>query len=206
MKKQNMENKFDEKQSLAVIGNMIAQAQNRIKRGDGNYFMWWGYVIAIASIAHFVWLLHDPQQAAMHADWIWGVATPLGLVGTLVIYFIERRKKKGMPYVRTYTDSIGTAVWAGFCVCAFALSFMLNGKNGALIYPSISLVYTFALFVSARAYRFRWMYWNVAVCAACVIAYKFLPMIYFPLLMGALMTVGNIIPGHIINCKARRRV
>lgn len=199
-----MENRFDEKQSLQVIGAMIAQAQNRIEKGAGKYFLLWGYVIALASVAHYVWVMFGTQSAAIDAGLLWGVATLAGLAGTLILVLGDRRKKEA--YVRTYTDTVGNGIWMGFCVCALAISVLMNGKYGAFIYPAISFIYTYALFLSAQAFRFRWMYWCVAVCAVCVIAYRFLDFVNYPLLMGAIMVAGNVLPGHIINHKARRRV
>lgn len=198
-----MEDKtLTKEQSLEVINGMIAQARNRIQKGDGKYFLLWGYVIALASLGHFIWLKMSPMEAATKAGNLWIVALVIGVVGTALFIFRDSKK----TVVRTYTDLVGSAVWIGFGVGAFLISFLLSGKYGAFIYPAISFLYTYALFMTLRVYKYKWMWWCVAICFVLVLLYKFVPMLYFPLLMAAFMIVGNIIPGHIINIKGSKNV
>lgn len=197
-----MEKKFNEQESLQLISEMIAQARGNAKEGDGKYSLLWGYIITIAALAHFASLLYSVKEGIEYSGLIWGVATPVGLVITAILSIRDKKKE----IIRTYTDSITGSLWIGF-MCSMLLSgFILSGRYGFLIYPMATVLLTFTLFVNSRAYKMNWMYLYLAVCLVCAILYKFVPTIYYPLLMAIAMTCGTIIPGHIINHNAKENV
>ena len=197
-----MEKKFNEQESLKLINEMIAQAKGNAQEGDGKYSLLWGYIIAIASLSHFVAFLHSVETGIHYSNIIWGVATPLGFVITAIFAFRDKKKE----LIRTYTDSITNSLWIGF-MCSLLLSgIILSGKNGFLIYPMATLLMTFTLFVNSRAYKMKWMYTYLVICLVCTILYKFIPLLYYPLLMAISMTAGTIIPGHILSKKAKEHV
>lgn len=196
-----MENKFNEADSMLVIREMIEQAKDKLKKGDGKYLVLWGYIITIACFAHYISYTFLDFGYTL-SNYIW---TILPIIGVIITFFFVW-KDSNKEIVKTYVSSMISRIWVGFGCTAFLIVFLLWGKNGMYIYPAISLVYVYATFLSAGAFRMKWMYISAAICAVCVILYRFVPFSEFPLLMGTMLLCGNLIPGHIINYKARRNV
>ena len=196
-----MESKFNETDSMLVIREMIEQAKDKLKEGDGKYLVLWGYVITIACFAHYIsYTVLDFGYTL--SNYIW---TILPIIGVIVTFFFIWKDRKSVV-VKTYVSSMISRIWTGFGCTAFLVAFLLAGKNGMYIYPAISLVYAYAAFLSAGAFRMKWMYIPAAICAVCVILYRFVPFSMYPLLMGTMLICGNLIPGHIINYKAKKNV
>ncbi|MCD7970695.1 MAG: hypothetical protein LUF87_10120 [Alistipes sp.] len=195
-----MENTFDSRQSLAVIMKMIEQARGNFKKGGGKYFVLWGYVVALASLAHFLGVVVPGWHVV--GRYVWLVAFTVGVALTVVLSFRDRNR----PQVRTYVSYMLRRIWITFGVAVVLVYILLWNIDGSLIYPSISLVYTMTLFLSASAFKLRWMYIPVAVCVLCMLGYKFLPAGFQPLIMAVMITTGNIVPGHILNRKGRSNV
>lgn len=197
-----MERDMTGQESLKVINSMIAQARNQVKKGDGKYFLIWGYIVALASLAHFAWMKIDYPVGVVSAGWLWIGAIILGAIITMAFAMKDKQRE----VVKTYTGSIGSSVWLGFGICCIAIFALLGGKYGAFIYPAISFVYTYALFLIAKIYRLKWLYCSVAAGIVIVVLYKFIGYVYFPLLMAVIIIIGNILPGHYINSKATENV
>lgn len=196
-----MEQKFNEADSMLVIRQMIEQAKGKLEKGDGKYFVLWGYIITIACFVHYIsYTFFDLGHSL--TGYIWTGLPALGVLVTF--YFIWKDSKK--VTVKTYVSTMISRIWIGFGCTAFLVVFLLWGKNGVYIYPAISLVYAYAAFLSAGAFRLKWMYVSAAICLVCVVLYRFVPFSVFPLLMGTMLLCGNLIPGHIINYKARKNV
>lgn len=192
---------FNEQDSLRIISNMISEARGNLQRGAGKYLILWGYIVFLASVLHFAAIMKDLQYGADMSNWIWLIATVIGAIITIVLIVKDRKQK----LVSTYTDTITSSVWCAFGISAFTLAFLLSGKAGVYIYPAILFIYTFSLFISAKAYKFRWMYLPVVICITCVLSYKFIPFTYYPLPMAIAMLCGNIIPGHMLNKIAEKQ-
>lgn len=197
-----MERKFNEEDGISVIRQMIEQAKGKLERGDGKYFVLWGYLITIACFLHYASYTFFDLDAGLSSGYIWSIIPCTGIIITLYFVWKDRKKEK----VKTYVSSMINRIWVGFACMAFLVSFLLGGKYGIFIYPAISLIYTYATFLSAGAYRLKWMYISAAICLVCVILYRFVHFSEYPLLMGTMLLCGNLIPGHIINYKARKNV
>lgn len=110
------EKKLSEKESLEVIATMIARTRQRYL-GDGNIMLMWGYLVV--AVAALVWIM----LAATHCgawSWLWfaipvigGVATPL----------MVRRQKRVVGAV-TYSDKIMSRLWTVVGVSEFALALL----------------------------------------------------------------------------------
>lgn len=196
-----MENRFKEEDSLKLISEMINTARGNLRKGAGKYFILWGYIVFITSVISYISFADSIKLGADMASTIWGIALIVG--GVFTAFFIIKDFKK--IQVKTYIDSIIFAIWAGFGIGAISLAVLLSGTYGAFIYPGILFIYTFALFISSKAYRMKWMLISVLICFACVISYKFISFMYYPLPMAIAILCGNIIPGHILNKLAKKQ-
>lgn len=194
-----MESKFSHEDSLKVINDMISTAKGNLHDGAGNSFLLWGYITFFAALAHFALInFTDLEQGKTGIVWLFAMA-----IGGIISFVMSRRDAKKV-IVFTYTDFVVSRVWLGFIVCILLILFF--ARIGWGTYPAITFLYMFALYVSAVAYRIKWMYIQVALCLVCVILYKFVPLTYYPLIMALAMLVGNIAPGHLLNSKAKKQL
>jgi len=193
-----MENNLNEQESLRIISDMISTARGNMKKGAGKHFLLWGYLIFLASMAHFVMTNFTPAKGEGNGI-LWLGVTAIGIIISLIMGYKDRRK----PGAVTYIEHISIRIWAGFMVCLVAIMFLLRGEAGWYTYPAITFIYTYALYISTALYKIRWMYISVAICVVCLLLYNAVPHIYYPLLMAMVMLVGNILPGHYLNYKAK---
>ncbi|MDL2299449.1 hypothetical protein LJC21_01935 [Bacteroides sp. OttesenSCG-928-E20] len=197
-----MEKKFNEEDSMLVIRQMIDQAKGKLEKGDGKYFVLWGYLVTITCLVHYAsykfWTIDNLNYSAF----VWGISMTIGAIVSFYFGWKDRKKET----VKTYVSSMVSRIWVGFACSSVLVYVLLMGKYAVFIYPAISLVYAYATFLSAGAFRMKWMYISAAICFICVILFKFVPFAEYPLLMATMLICGNLIPGHIINYKARRNV
>lgn len=197
-----MEKQFNQEDSMLLIRQMIEQAKGKIEKGDGKYFVLWGYIITIACIAHYLsYKLGGLDKLSLSA-FIWGIPTSIGIIVSVIFAWKDSKKQTVKTYVSTMTNHI----WIGFACSCLLISLLLSGKYGVFIYPAISLVYVYAVFLSASALHLRGMYVSAAICLVCVILYRFIPFSEYPLIMAAMLLCGNLIPGYMINYLAKRHV
>lgn len=195
-----MEKQFNEQDGMVVIRQMIEQAKWKLEKGDGKYFVLWGYLVALTCIAHYVSYTFISPGNYVYSGYIWAVPMLIGAI--ISFYFGWKDSKK--ETVKTYIGTMVGRIWIGFACMSALISFMFAGHF--MIYTGISLVYAYAVYLSASAYRMKWMYISAAICAVCTILYRFIPHTEYPLLMAAMLICGNLIPGHVINYKARKNV
>lgn len=202
--------KLSEKESLEVITSMISRTKDRLHIGDGNILLLWGYLtIAVTAL---IWSLlvitHHPS-----VNWLWFLIWIIGGIVTPIITKKKRRQKG----IKSYTDKISDGIWSivGFIaiICtAICLFFMLF-----LAKDVWSMMLTFALVVigmteASQGLVIREKSLIVGgligttiglITLACVIGQITLyANWYFPLFITAFICM-MIIPGHIINHKAK---
>jgi len=194
-----MEKEFNEQESLQLITGMIAAAKGKIKKGAGKHFLLWGYLICAASITHYIMINFVPSIEKYNGI-LWTWVTITGFLISLIMGFREHGKRE----VTTYVGSISLHVWSGFMACLLTIIILIPGETGWYSYPLITLLYTFALYISTAVLRLRWIYLSVGVCVICLLLYRVLSFNYYPLLMAVVMLAGNIVPGHYLNYKAKR--
>lgn len=194
-----METKFSHEDSLRVINEMISTAKGNLHKGAGNYFLLWGYLTFLTSVTHFL-LINFTDMDKGKTGVVWLFTMVLGGIITSIMAFRDSKKITAF----TYTDLIVSRIWTGFMFCIVLLIF--GSRLGWNIYPAITFIYMFALYISSVAYQLKWMYISVALCFVCLILYNFVPISYYPLLMAGAMLVGNIAPGHLLNFKAKKQL
>lgn len=195
-----MENNFNEQESLRIISEMIFTARGNIRKGAGKHFLLWGYLIFLASIAHFV-LINFTASGGEGSGIMWLGVTAIGILISVIIGIRDHRE----PGAVTYIGSISLRIWGGFMVCLVTIMILLRGEAGWYTYPAITFIYTYALYISTALYKIKWIYISVAICMVCLLLYNAVPFSYYPLLMAVVMLVGNIFPGHYLNYKAKKQ-
>ncbi|GAB4412636.1 MAG: hypothetical protein OHK0039_18770 [Bacteroidia bacterium] len=183
---------MNEKESLLLISEMIDTARNRVRRGEGNIPMVWGYVVMAASLGHFaIDRLGYPDKAY----YAWGLIA-IGVVYT--IFFSIR--KQCSDRTQTHIDRILNHLWLAFTVCLLTVGY-LGPQIGYLSFVVVELFYGLSLFVSGAAFRFTPLIIGGIWCWIAAWASIFVPYPYHMLVLAA-SVLGYIIPGWLLNRKA----
>lgn len=204
------EKRLTEKESLELIAEMIQNTKDKIKAGDGNLLLLWGYVSVItAALVYAVGMLtHSP-----HSNWIWML---IPLVGYPLM---QRELKKGetIPTATTYVDKITAGIWQivgglAFVGMTCCFGFMFCGYNCW----TVMLMYAFVIVgfgtaVQGVVIRERSLVFGGAfsICAGTFVICCYLsnvPLkgdVITPLYVASFIFM-MIVPGHIINRKARK--
>ena len=202
------EKKMTEKESLELITSMIQRTRERYI-GDGNIMLMWGYLTVVVTVLVWILLVKTHNLAW---NWLWFA---IGIVGGIATPIMSKKGslKSG---VKSYSDKITSQIWttvgiASLVATLFCLGFAFKGYNAwgmmfaipLLIVPMAEIAQGFivnekSLIVGGA----------VGLCVGlftfcCIVGNVLLLINWFlPLFMIAFACM-MIIPGHIINRKAK---
>ena len=205
------ETNLSERESLAIITEMISRTRERYMLGDGNILLLWGYLTV--GVSALVWILLAVTQSAT-VNWLWFL---IWIIGGIATPRMARRKRaaKGM---KSYSDRVSSGIWSavGYSVIATTaacLAFLLIGGI-----DSWKAMLMFALIIVPFAEIAQGLVIGekslvaggstglaVGIVTACCTAggVSLYASWYMPMFMLAFASM-MIIPGHILNHKARR--
>lgn len=194
--------KLNEQESLALIAGMIKNTQNRIERNEGMPFLIWGYTTVFISVA--VWLLY---RFTGNPNWqfLWFALPVISFPLTLKL---AGKRTKG---VVTYVDQVINNVWlvmgtAGFMVsmvsivAGFTTSFRLNFP----ILFCIILLMGMGTAITGLAIKFKPIIWCGFISMGLSYLCFFFRGIDSILIFALVFVVMMVIPGHIVNAKAKK--
>lgn len=202
--------KLTEKESLEVITSMIARTKVRYL-GSGNILLMWGYLAVFTSIS--VWILLAATQQNVW-NWLW-FAIPV--IGMLLTPIMARREKRTDGAV-TYSDKITSHLWSIFGVSEIVLTFICLGFSliGGIKCWTAMMVYTliaapFAEIAQGLIVKEKSLTWGgivglaIGMVSVCCVTGK-IPLLasWFMPLFILFWVVMMIVPGHIINHKAKK--
>lgn len=204
------EKKISEKESVSIITDMIARTKDRYMLGDGNILLMWGYLTVAVSV--MIWILLAVTHNAAW-NWLWFL---IWIVGGIATPKMDRKKslRKG---VKSYSDKLTASIWSVVGWCAIASTFMCLGFllfGGADSWPVMlmfGLIITpFAEIAQGIVINEKSLIWGGAIgmlaglfTMCCIVGDKPLYMSWFMPVFIAAFTCMMIIPGHIINHKAK---
>lgn len=204
------EKKLTEKESLEVITSMIARTKVRYL-GSGNILLMWGYLTVFTSI--LVWILLATTRQNVW-NWLWFTIPVIGMSLT----FIMVRREKRTEGAVTYSDKITSQLWSIFGLSEIVLTLICLGFSliGGIKCWIAMMVYTliaapFAEIAQGLIFKEKSLTWGgivglaigmVTIC--CVIGYIPLLANWFMPLFILFWVVMMIVPGHIINHKAKK--
>ncbi|PNE28067.1 hypothetical protein BHU09_09070 [Tannerella sp. oral taxon 808] len=187
---------LNEKESMALIAEMIRNTQRKMERGAGTPMLVWGYATVLATLAVWVGLKLTNDY---RVQFLWFLIPVIGLTWML----FQRRQP---PEVRTYVDKVVSYIWivmgwSGFIVSC--LSFL--GAIQATILFIITLMMGQGSVLTGLVTRFRPLTIGGIVALLLSFALLYLTDIDLHLLTFALAFVAmGIIPGHILNRRAKK--
>lgn len=205
------ERKLTEKESLEIITSMIARTRERYI-GDGRIMLMWGYLTVV--ITAIIWTLigvtHNPVW-----NWLWFLLWIIG--GTLTpIMDKKMQQEKGF---KNYSDTVTSRIWStvGFSAIvatAICLAFLLVGGIDAwsMMFAIALVIVPFAEIASGIVVKEKSLIIGGAIglsaglfTMACIAGHVALYASWFMPLFILVWVVMMIIPGHIINYKAKKQ-
>ena len=206
--------KLNNQESLELITSMINKTKRRLHIGEGNMLLWWGYTSAIVGLLVGVSLLLTNGNTA--CNWLWFLIWIIGGIGMLVIKRKDKNRIEKEPF--TYVDRIssnlwGTIGWMFVLGTLMSIGFQFFGKDTWVV----MLVFGFLLagfgstmqgyiiqeksMVAGGA--FSLVVGTFVLC--CVLSGVKLAVYWVIPLFIVCFIVMMIIPGHVLNAKAKKQ-
>ena len=182
--------------SLALIQSMINKAKNTVA-GDSFYFLLWGWLVFIASIAQFVLkvILHSPYH---YYSWTLMI---VGIIVSAYYGYTENKKRR----VKTYVEELLNYLWIGvfFSYVLFGFIFARSGWQNC--YPFYMGLYAVGSFVSGRALKFSPLVWGSIGSWILAIIATYADYDTNILLCAFAIMLSNIIPGHLMRTRYKNQ-
>lgn len=203
------ERTLNEKESLALITQMISSSKKNMEIGQGNYMLIWGYFTTALSIILFALI-------NLTNSFIWSWGWMLMFVMWPIMSYRQRQKP---PRVVTYTDKVISQVWqvmGWMFIVTFLtigiIEFSFSRYIDFILMLPLSLIYCgIGISITGIIIQEHWM--TYAPLIAFIIAIYMLTMLMIGekattlwyLYFGLSFVFMMIIPGHIVNNKARKQ-
>ncbi|WP_338158132.1 hypothetical protein [uncultured Phocaeicola sp.] len=201
------EKKLTERESLELISQMIRSTRENMEVGSGNQFLAWGYFSALLSVLLFVLVTSTGNNV-----WALGWFAMFAFWG--ILKFVQRGRRT--PVV-TYTDRVVIQVWqvigALFILTVLviiALTFVYGRGDFSLMLPLALLYCGIGTSITGIVIKETWATYSPLV--AFVFAIYMLAsyaigeahVLHWYLYFGLSFVFMMIVPGHIINRKAKQ--
>lgn len=184
-------------ESLRVIRETIDLAKSGL-RENGFHFLLWGWLVVAACVGEYY--LGVIMRYPYH-NLVWVIMTVVGIPAGLIY---EWRRDKKEPAMRNIIHDWYGRIWLAFGISLFITIALAAGAHLSPI-PFILVLVGFATFVSGSILRFKPLIWgSIAMWAGGAICIPLAPEAH--LLVQAIATIlGYLIPGYLLNIKARNR-
>lgn len=205
------ERKITEAESVEIITSMISRTKDRLVKGSGNILLMWGYLIV--TVAALIWvLLVTTKNPAV--NWLWFLIWIIGGIATPVM---AKRKRMETGAI-SYTDRLTSNMWSVVGFTAIASTFLCLGFLFVAGKDSWSMMFAFALIVVPMAEIMQGLVIKENSIIAggaiglliglftmcCISAHIALMATWFMPLFIIAFAAMMIVPGHILNSKAKR--
>jgi len=205
------EKRMTERESLELITTMIKRTRERYI-GDGNIMLMWGYLTVAVTALVWILLVTTHNQAW---NWLWFL---IWIVGGIATPIMARRQhvKYG---VKSYSDKLTSQIWSIVGYSAIVATLCCLGFNLIVGYDAWRMMFAFALIIVPMAEMAQGVIVKeislvaggavglacgiFTVCCIAAGVPLFVNMI-LPMFIVAFASM-MIIPGHIINRKARQQ-
>jgi len=207
-----MEDKrIDERESIEIITSMIARTKERYMLGDGNIMLMWGYLIV--AVSALIWALLTITGNPC-VNWLWFLAWIIGGIATPIM----AKKKAVKKAAKTYIDRVISRLWtivgysASSCIIVCLCLLFTRGINAwsamfvfaLIIVPFAEIANGIVLNESSylRGGAFGLMTGIIITC--CIAGGVTLSANWFMPVFIIACIYMMIIPGHVVNHKAKK--
>ena len=193
--------KMNEQESLELISQMIRNTRRNLDGGSGNLFLLWGYVNAIVTMALAVVL-----SLTNDFVWMWGFFA-IPLVGWLLMYLMKRKERQE---VRTYSDKVIGQMWQILGLFSMVVVLMaLVTCQMDVILPLAAILFSLGSIITGIIIRYTAFsgFPSLGAVAGVTMLLNTLsdgPMLYNLWIYVLVVVLSMVIPGHILNYKARK--
>jgi len=182
---------LNEEKSLDIITEMINRAKGNIQ-SEYVFFLIWGWIIALASLANFYLLRFTSYEHPWQAWYLIGVGVILS------IWYGYRLGKKAK--VKTYTDKIYGQLWLAFLVGYFIVLFFMKDIDYK-ISPIIMILAGTSTYMSGIVIKFKpLVYGGILLWLTAVINFL-IPADMQLLVNGVSIMIGYLVPGYMLKNK-----
>lgn len=194
---------LNEKESLRIIQDMIAQAKKTHLAASAQNNLFWGCYIALLCVVNFILLktLARPDDAF----YLWFAVIP-----GVIISYLWFGKKSQREKAKNHLEGIISALWVSFSISVGVLFITLaicgrtNFQLWAMTTSLVIILLGMAIFGTGAVTKQRAYYagavslWIAAIACAALPAIDKSWVVYQPLVMAAAMIPGFIIPNYLI--------
>ena len=194
-----MEDKvLTEKESLDLISQMIRNTRSRLEDNSGIPFLIWGYTTVIVAV--IVWSLVTTSGNYLW-HWLWFAIPVFG--GTLWLLH-NKKQLNNRSRVITFVDRAISHVWIVFGIASFMIS-IISFLTYIPILFIVLLTMGMATAITGLIIRFKPIIFSgfigILFSPLCVIVRDASSILIF----AAVFVLIMVIPGHMLNYKAKRR-
>lgn len=182
--------KLNPQQSLELIQSMIEQAKGNV-RNHSFYYLFWGWVIAVAHLSHFILLRLDFSRP--HAVWL---VIPFAWAITFIYAYRQKRRADSSSHF----DKIQLALWISFGVFAATIPLVghvINYQINGFILLGASI----ATLTSGVTLKFKPLLVGGIAFYVAGVGCFFAPMGYQPLIAAAAIAGGYLLPGYLLRAQ-----
>lgn len=205
------ERKITEAESVEIITSMISRTKDRLVKGSGNILLMWGYLIV--TVAALIWVLL--VTTGNHAvNWLWFLIWIIGGIATPIM----AKRKRMETGATSYTDRLTSNMWSVVGLTAIASTILCLGFLFIAGKDSWNMMFAFALIIVPMAEIMQGLVIKeISLIAGgsiglliglftmcCISAHVALLATWFMPLFIIAFAAMMIVPGHILNSKAKR--
>ncbi len=206
------ERKITEAESLEIITSMISRTKDRLVKGSGNILLMWGYLIVAVTALIWVLLVTTNNPAV---NWLWFLIWLIGGIATPIMA-MRKRMETGS---KSYTDKLTSYIWSVVGLTAIVSAILCFGFLFIGGKDSWSMMFAFALIIVPMAEIMQGLVIKensliagggigllIGLFTMCCISaqVELMATWFMPLFMMAFAAM-MIVPGHILNSKAKRQ-
>lgn len=192
---ENEEKILNPEESLRIIRETIDVAKKGVQE-NGFHFLLWGWLVVLASLGEYYL---RQTRGGTDPYLVWAIMPLIGVPAALIYEWRRDKKHHERNLVREWYG----LVWAGFAV-SLVLSLVLAIRNQVSPVPLVMTLAAFATFVSGLLMRFRPLVFGATVLWLGAAVCLALPMGVHVLVQAGGIVLGYLVPGYMLNYKARQ--
>ena len=204
-----VEQPIDERRSLEIISQMIADTSQKIEQNSSYHFLAWGYTTVLVSLFEYIVCV-----AGLNKSWLWAWWL-IPVIGGVATYLLTRREKQSVR-PKSYIDRSVSAVWTVLGLSSL-VSYVVFFDNASAFYFLIAFMMGIGTTISGAICRQRLLTVSgaVSILLSVVFPLKRWAMINYTitdpaiiyadiLIFAAIFVVMMIVPGHIYLHRAKK--
>ncbi|MCF6298160.1 MAG: hypothetical protein L3J08_09305 [Flavobacteriaceae bacterium] len=181
--------------SFELITQVINEARSKFEE-NGFIYMFWGALIAIASISQFILLKNEHYDISWYPYFL----MPIGSIYTSFYYSKKQTKSR-----ENQVSKIISALWIVLSINIMILGFIFAAILKENLIPVILILLSVGVIVSGISIKSRLLiYSGIFISLSAFICFK-LDWIHHPLLMGIVSIVAFLIPGILLMIKHKKK-